>query len=574
MKQMINFLRILEVYLKGGLILLDKNNFITYCNKKAGLILKINPDNLFGHHAESIGFKKLTRVLNLNSLKDEIIEIEEESTKIILALLDNDGNKVILLNQPFLNSEYIIDEKVLKSLDSILNSAYDGIYVMDGQGIVVYINSAWEKMTGLKREDVIGSKTDMMKKYFSKPVFSEVVKKRDTVTVMNETPTGRKLLTTGCPVFDENKEICWVVLNVRDITELVELKEQLEIESRLSNGYRGELAKLNREALKDIVINSKKMNEIVDFCYDIAHSDTNILITGETGVGKEVIARLIHNLSNRNQAPFIKVNCGAIPENLLESEFFGYEKGSFTGASTKGKAGKFEIAQGGTIFLDEIGEMPLSLQVKLLQAIEDRKIYRIGATKPVDLNVKIISATNRNLVEEVKKGNFRSDLYYRLNILHIHIPPLRERREDIPNLINHFLSKFNKKYNKQIEITPEAMDLLIQCDWPGNVREVRNTIERIVLSTSKNQVSRYSIYRYLEESNLQKVNNASDLLDIVFEEGISLKKIVAKVEKLVLERVIKDRSTREIADLLGIHQSTVVRKMKKYKLDKKMWRGV
>lgn len=229
-----------------------------------------------------------------------------------------------------------------------------------------------------------------------------------------------------------------------------------------------------------IVGTSDAILNLIETVKKVAQTDTTVLILGESGTGKSLIAKAIHFMSQRKEKPFITINCAAIPETLLEAELFGYEKGAFTGATTS-KKGKFELADGGTIFLDEIGDMPLSLQAKLLRVIQDREIERLGGEKVIKVDVRIIAATNRDLKSMVEEGKFREDLYYRLNVVPVYVPPLRERREDIPILIEHFLESFNSKYGKKVRISPEALEVLMDYDWPGNVRELENTVERLVV---------------------------------------------------------------------------------------------
>ncbi len=254
-------------------------------------------------------------------------------------------------------------------------------------------------------------------------------------------------------------------------------EERLEWEEE-KRALREELKKTYN--IHGIVGTSDAILNLIEVIKKVANTDTTVLITGESGTGKSMIAKAIHSLSPRRDKSFITINCAAIPESLLEAELFGYEKGAFTGAYTS-KKGKFELANGGTIFLDEIGDMPLSLQAKILRVIQDKEIERLGSEKVIKVDVRIIAATNKDLEKLVKEGKFREDLYYRLNVVPIHVPPLRERKEDIPLLVEHFLEKFNKKYNKKVKISPNAMAMLMEYDWPGNVRELENTIERLVI---------------------------------------------------------------------------------------------
>jgi len=304
------------------------------------------------------------------------------------------------------------------------------------------------------------------------------------------------------------------------------------------------------------------MKKIIELSTRVARVDSTVLITGESGVGKEIIAKLIHRASKRSSGPLIRINCGAIPENLLESELFGYESGAFTGARKDGKPGMFELAEGGTLFLDEIGEMPFSLQVKLLRVLQEREIVRVGGTKPTKVDVRIVTATNSNLEEMVANGTFREDLYYRLNVVNIAIPPLRERVDDIPHLALHFIKKFNTKYNMNKKMTLEAIDRLCQYSWPGNVRELENLIERLVVMVREEEIGVQHLPDSLQGRTEVDKGNVVSISEIV-----PLKKALEEVEKQLLSKALhKYGSTRKVAKVLGINQSTVVRKANRYEL--------
>jgi transcriptional regulator with PAS, ATPase and Fis domain len=300
------------------------------------------------------------------------------------------------------------------------------------------------------------------------------------------------------------------------------------------------------------------MENILQLAAKIADVDSTVFILGESGVGKEVIARFIHKRSHRDKGPFVKINCGAIPETLLESELFGYETGAFTGAKRQGKPGLIEMANEGTLFLDEIGELPLNLQVKLLQVLQEHRLVRIGGIKPITVNIRVIAATNRDIENMVKKGEFREDLFYRLNVVPITIPPLRERRDDIIPLIYHFLEEYNRKYDKAKKISAEAKDILIKYNWPGNVRELENTVERLVVTVEEDVILPHHLPENLKEINIPlKVVNVDGI--------IPLKDAVEMVERQLLHKAVEQcNSTYDIAKILGVNQSTVVRKIQKY----------
>jgi len=335
---------------------------------------------------------------------------------------------------------------------------------------------------------------------------------------------------------------------------------------QLFNKERAEKEKLTLElkkkySLQNVIGISDKMQEVFKTALKAAKTKATILLIGESGTGKELIAKAIHFESDRNKAPFLAINCAAIPENLLEAELFGYEKGAFTGALVS-KPGKFELANGGTIFLDEIGDLPLSLQAKLLRVIQDKTFERIGGTKSIKVDVRIIAATNKNLEEMVKSGAFREDLYFRLNVIPIFLPPLRERKEDIPLLIDHFLKKFNKEYGKNITIDKSAMEKLINYSWPGNVRELENTIERLVILTEENKITLKDLPFYIRQEEDNKTI------------GIKLKDSLPAqlelIEKKAIEEALKacNYNQTKAAKMLGLTKRQINYKIKKYGLIK------
>jgi len=302
------------------------------------------------------------------------------------------------------------------------------------------------------------------------------------------------------------------------------------------------------------------MKRILSIAEKIGDTNSTVLITGDSGVGKEVIARYIHKLDHKREE-LVKINCGAIPERLLESELFGYETGAFSGARREGKPGLIEKANNGTLFLDEIGEMPVNMQVKLLQVIQEHRLTRIGGVEAIEVNFRLIAATNRNLKKSVETGEFREDLFYRLNVIPINIPPLSERPQDIIPLFEYYIDKFNEKYNKRAHFEPGVEETLIKYDWPGNVREMINLIERLVVTSEKSQI--ITVKNVEEFLNTKK--NEGDDRNIVVKDIVPLKKAVDLVEKELLKLAKgKNKTTYEIADILGVNQSTVVRKLKKY----------
>lgn len=455
-------------------------------------------------------------------------------------------------------------KKLNEDLDAIVESSFDGLFITDGDGTILRYNKAFVQLTGINAQEYMGRNVEDIKKdgIMSELVSLKVMQQRKPVTIMQKSRSGKITLTTGNPVFNDDGEIIRVVINVRDTTELESLRRDLEKQHNLSRHYETELKSLRLRYTGDgnLVISSAKMIKLMDTVVRLASVDSTVLITGESGTGKELIAETIHNNSARKDKPFIKVNCGAIPENLLESELFGYDHGAFTGASKEGKPGYVELAAGGTIFLDEIGEVPLNLQVKLLRFLQNKEIIRVGGKHYINVDVRIVAATNRDLKDMVLNKKFREDLYYRLNVVPINVPPLRERKDDIPPMVAHFLQLFNRKYNMNKVVSPEVVNLLMEYDWPGNVRELENLIERMIVITPHDIITRQDLPCYVNE---QTENNSYVSVTGI----IPLREAIESVEKQLLEKVYsKGLTTRQMAKELKVNASTVVRKAAKYKI--------
>ncbi len=452
-------------------------------------------------------------------------------------------------------------KKLNRELDSIIDSSYDGIYITDNKGITLKTNAAIERITGIPKEYYIGKNVDrlMERGILKDSVTPKVLKQKRPVSVVQENYRGKETLITGNPVLNENGDIEKVITNIRDLSDLNRLLTELSEAKKRNNEYEKELKKLKGYTDQELIIESQPLKEIYEMAERIADFDATVLILGETGVGKDVLARFIYRNSKRSEkGEFVKVNCGAIPPDLLESELFGYEAGAFTGANKKGKPGLFEVADKGILFLDEIGELPKNLQVKLLQVIQDGHTQRVGATKAKKVNVRIIAATNRDLQGMIQDGEFREDLFYRLNVIPITIPPLRERRDDILPLLQFFLELTNRKYGLDKEMDERLKSFLYELDWSGNVREMSNLIERLVLTTSSKGISIDHLPEEIGKKN-QKIR---------ISEIIPLKEAAEIAEKKLLELASKRyETTYEIAKALQTSQPTIVRKLKKYNME-------
>lgn len=447
-----------------------------------------------------------------------------------------------------------------KELKTIINNLYSGIYLADGEGKTLMVNSIYETMSGITAKELEGKNLRELvdEGFFTESASLVVIQTRSPATVIYTCKTGKKLMAKGKPIFDKDGNLILIVNTVWDITEIMNMESNIEKNNNFSNVKNKQKSSL--DAMEDIVTRSDKMLNILNLAMRIAKVDSTVLILGESGVGKELIAKIIHEAGKNNQEPFIKVNCASIPENLLESELFGYEKGSFTGANKEGKMGMFEMANGGTILLDEIGELPVHLQAKLLRVLQEKEIVRIGGSKPRNIDVKVIAATNRNLVEMVNKGQFREDLYYRLNVVPILIPPLRERKDDISSLLVYFMSKYNKKYKTNKKLSKHVIESLTQYPWPGNVRELQNFVERMIVTTEEDDITYQDAKNYF-------IGRHEGFLPVKTKEP-TLKEQLEEMEKTIVKQALDlYGSTRKAAKALGINQSTVVRKVKKYNID-------
>jgi len=556
---------------QNGILAVDDQGILILVNKVAEDLVGWDKTELIGRHvAEVIP----------NSLMPKILELK----KPLLGQKISLNNTIVMANySPIIANGVIIgavsvfqDVSILEStfqeltqvrtlskeLEAIINSSYDGMFITDGQGVVLRVNKAYERITGIKAEEVLGKSMRRLveEKYYDQSVTLLVLEEKKNLTINQTVKGNRKLLVTGNPMFDDQGEIVRVLTNVRDVTELVSLQDKLARTQEQTLKYKTELTHLRSMQIKeeDLVYRSQAMAQAVELALKVAEVDSTILITGESGSGKEVIAKLIHKHGKGLAKPFIKINCAAIPDQLLESELFGYEGGAFTGAKKEGKPGLCELAHHGTLFLDEIGDLPLLLQAKILRTIQEKEVVRVGGTKAITVDIRIIAATNRDMTEMVKAGKFRQDLYYRLMVVPIHLAPLRERKEDIPLLIKYFVDKFNKRFRYSKRMSPAAVDKLMEYSWPGNVRELENIIERMMVTAVGNEL----VVDLLPESVRKKV--------FLPKHGARLKTMVEETEAFLLAETYKENpSWPKVAEILGVDRATVFRKAAKYGLLKK-----
>ncbi|MFJ8265948.1 sigma-54 interaction domain-containing protein [Peribacillus asahii] len=463
----------------------------------------------------------------------------------------------------------LVSEFLELELNKIIETSNNNITITDEKGIIVRSHPEHWEIYGIEPGSYIGKSVYELEEegLLSPSINAIVLKERKFSRILQHTKTGRVVMSSGYPIFDETGRLVRVVSYSQDQTEIWKLQEQYEQLQRKIQGYRTEVEDLREKELNhSIIARSNEMQQVLKTIQHVAKVDATVLLLGPSGVGKSTIARALHNQSDRYREPFIEVNCSTIPESLFESEIFGYEPGSFTGANRKGKPGLIEQAEGGTLFLDEIGEMPLGMQAKLLRVIQEKKITRIGGKEEKKINFRLVAATNQALAKMVEEGRFRLDLFYRLNVIPIHIPSLNKRKEDIPVLIQHYVQKTNDKYNKLKKFHPSTYDVLTQYEWPGNIRELENLIERLILTIEEPTI--YPKHLPVIVSGQTKPLDISPSLQVKQEiEGKrNLKETLEAVEIQLIAKAYKEcKTTYEMAEYLGISQPTVIYKLKKYK---------
>ncbi|HZK02220.1 MAG TPA: sigma 54-interacting transcriptional regulator [Anaerovoracaceae bacterium] len=442
-------------------------------------------------------------------------------------------------------------------LDYILDTIYEDILIADGDGVILRLSKSFEKVYEVNRDMVIGKTVFEMEKagIFKPSITAVVLETKEKVTMSQKNNLGRDIVVTAVPIKDKHGNIVKVISFSRDITEYLTLQEQYrELENKVEK-YAVEITEL-RDLLKihpEIVAESDEMKRVMNLALKSSRYNTNILITGESGVGKSLLARFIHSNSSRSEEAFVEINCGAIPENLIESELFGYEPGSFTGANKEGKLGLVEVANRGTLFLDEISELSHNLQVKLLKVIQDKSFIKVGGVEKIDVDFCLITATNKNLTGEIENGRFREDLFYRINVLPIHIPPLRDRQADIIKLVNLKLKQFNEKYGESKYLSPKNYNFFLSYSWPGNIRELENTIERMIITSETEEISTECLPQTIQnvEENYEEHNKLSEAIDVC-------------EKNMILNAYRKHKTSSGVARELGISQPTAYRKIKKY----------
>jgi len=449
-----------------------------------------------------------------------------------------------------LNSFLNLNE-VVETVDQM----HGGFLLSSIDGRIFYANQAVERISGVPLDEIVGKSPKEMEEEGLIEI-SIKVSSNSPITMIHKVKTGKEVFITSKPVYDENGSIICFVANYQNLKELSHLKKVHQIDNRDNV-----IASKKQNLLKSMpnwIGNSFITYQLKEQVMKIAATEAIVLIYGDSGSGKEVVADYVHQLSKRKDNPYLKINCGAIPEDLIESELFGYEKGAFTGA-TKEKKGLFEAANGGTILLDEIGEIPLHLQVKLLRVVQTKKITRVGGTNEKTLDIRIIAATNKNLHEAVKQGTFREDLFYRLHVIPITLPPLEERKDDILPLSNHFLQKYNQKHEEEKTFAAETLQLLQEYSWPGNIRELENLVERLVLVTEKKTITADYLPLEFKQQHYTPVDSIFPLRQVREEAEV----------RMIRLAISKYKTLRKAAEALNVHHSTLIRKMNKYHISQK-----
>lgn len=514
----------------------------------------------------------INNISQVDGLKDSIPEdmdlqcIGEEhlrTTEKIICVVDSEGNKIGEVDTWRL--KYVTSHFHELPTLSLLDHFKEAIIIIDNEGRIFYINEAYKKIIGVKARKLIGR---FICDVEGSALLFEVLKSREPMFMEKHfvKSVNKYVSLRMFPLYNGEKLIgAFSIFN--DITEIDNLSNEVKRYSGIVEEYHREKETISKIKEYQIIGSSPNFKHVLNQAAIVAKTSAAVLINGSNGSGKEVITKLIHTKSERRNNPFITVNCSAIPESLIESELFGYEEGAFTGSRKGGQMGKFELANGGTIFLDEIGDMPLHMQAKLLRVLEQGDIEKIGRQKNVKVDVRVIAATNQNLLELIQAKKFREDLYYRLNVVNLTLPMLNERGDDIILLANHFLDSFCEKYSKRVAISDEAYRALLRYDWPGNVRELQNSIEHAVILCSESVITSAHLPERILGNNSSKMDTTT-LINLNEEINLNYESIIAKTEKKLLEEVLTKTAGNKTKamELLGLSRRTFYRKLKENKI--------
>ena len=541
---------------EDGLILYDTNeNRIKYVNRTADRIAGVKSGDklqeIFSHEdiEKFRANKSITKYINNRTVRFTIENKDEKSVWVRLS-----GEEGLNRYEEGISKALELNRSMRKTLMEYDQSS---LMISDGNGIVVFAGQETVDNCGHDKSWYIGrSIYDLEKQGVFYPSVTRMVLEtgKEQVVIQKTALADKHLVAIGVPVFDENGQIEQVLSITKDYTAQVNLSS---IIAKMEFGMN--ITESKGDALDEIITCNEKMIDIKNLIRLVAPTNSTVLILGETGTGKEVLAKAIHKMSKRSEKPFVVVSCGSLSPNIVESELFGYEAGSFTGANREGKKGLLESASGGTVFLDEIGELPLDQQVKLLHVLQEKSIVRVGGTEQIPLDIRVIAATNRDLREQIEKGNFREDLFYILNVVSINIPSLSRRREDIPLFIKHFTKKFNEYHSTNKVISKNVMNLLSRHEWPGNVRELENLVERLIVTSPSNYIDAEDLPWEIPGITADELNT------VTVKEIAPLAEVIESAERQLLEMARYEYGTTSaMAEILEVNQSTVSRKMKTY----------
>lgn len=474
------------------------------------------------------------------------------------------GQRFLVLHESTATEKTAEARLLDQELHAIMDSMHDGVWVIDSEGTTLHVNRAMKRIANIEPAEMVGKSVSVpvLEGKFSAAVTLDALEQKKIVTRFDDYPNGTRCLNTSTPIFDRQGNIWRVVACIRDITELETLQRRLADAERTAL-YQSNALSLQPSGERNLVGNGKVMRRCVAELDKAAKAPSGILILGETGTGKTHAASYIHQKSPRADGPFVAVNCAAIPSTLMESELFGYEKGAFTGASKTGKKGYFELADKGTLLLDEIGELSLSMQAKILHVLDGQGFRKLGGERERRVDVRVIAATNRPLDQLVGSGRFRADLYYRLRVLSISMPPLRDHPEDIPALMAVFLDKACTRYNTIKTFSPKVIECFSKQAWPGNVRELRAAVDFLVAMTENSVIAMRDLPSHLLGDAADMPPDDAEDTPAAAGEALPFREAVENLERALISEALRDTgSTYKAASRLGISQSTVVRKVR------------
>ncbi len=552
-------LEIIKNNISDGVIGIDNNKKIFFINDHARKFLNLDTDVLY-YNVEDVDIIK--NILSIyKGVNNHCIHHFESNDKLLdiclysLTTLDNSG--YLLIVKDITESEMQLEEEYnLENITKLMNLTNDWSVIVDSNGLITMMSEKYKEFVGKK--DVIGKHvTDVIKNTRLHEILVTGEREIGEIQEIN----GNKMISMRIPIKKDNKVVGAIgKVMFKDINDFYALSKKIHTLNEEIEYYKDRLIEDdNKDFLDTIIGTSDEIKKLKSIVKKTSRTDSSVLITGESGTGKEIFAEGIHRSSKRRKGPFIKINCAAIPYELLESELFGYAKGAFTGANVKGKIGKFELADKGSILLDEIGDMPLNMQVKILRVLQEKEFEKIGSNKTIKVDVRIIASTNKNLEEMVRNKEFREDLYYRLNVIKLELPPLRERTEDIESLTNHLRKKISSRIGFYVEgIDKKALGLLKAYDWPGNVRELENVLERAINLIDSDLIIK-------SEHLPEKIRNNEHKLEI---EDKKLEDYISEIEIKIIQKYLRENNGNKkiVAKKLHISRTNLYNKMKKYNI--------